>query len=116
MRCSRRRPRDLKIGVHILESRGHPVSRWPEGQPEKRCSGAATLDPMTMRAAQGRDIDRGPLLTVAQAGEFLGTGERFVRRLITERRIAYVKVGKYVRLERATLDAFVDAGRVHSQR
>jgi excisionase family DNA binding protein len=71
---------------------------------------------MTSRAAQGQDLDRGPLLTVAQAGEYLGTGERFIRRLITERRIAYVKVGKYVRLERATLDAFVDAGRVHSQR
>jgi excisionase family DNA binding protein len=71
---------------------------------------------MTMQAAKGQDVDRGPLLTVAQAGEFLGTGERFIRRLITERRIAYVKVGKYVRLERATLDAFVDASRVHSQR
>ena len=57
-----------------------------------------------------------PLLTVAQAGEYLGTGERFIRRLITERRIGYVKVGKYVRLERATLNAFVDAGRVHSLR
>ncbi len=71
---------------------------------------------MTMQAAKGQDVDRGPLLTVAQAGEFLGTGERFIRRLITERRIAYVKVGQYVRLERATLDAFVDASRVHSQR
>ncbi|MDP9428388.1 MAG: excisionase family DNA-binding protein [Actinomycetota bacterium] len=70
----------------------------------------------TTRAAQGQDLDHDPLLTVAQAGEYLGTGERFVRRLITERRISYVKVGKYVRLERATLDAFVDAGRVHSQR
>ena len=69
----------------------------------------------TMPAAHGRNADRGPLLTVAQAGEYLGTGERFVRRLITERRIGFVKVGKYVRLERATLDAFVDAGRVHSQ-
>ncbi|MGY1607673.1 helix-turn-helix domain-containing protein [Geodermatophilus sp. SYSU D00700] len=57
-----------------------------------------------------------PLLTVAQAGEYLGTGERFIRRLITERRIAYVKIGKYVRLERATLDALVDSGRVPSQR
>ncbi|PRY42169.1 excisionase family DNA binding protein [Geodermatophilus tzadiensis] len=47
------------------------------------------------------------LLTVAQAGEYLGTSERFIRRLITERRIGYVKVGKYVRLERTTLDAFV---------
>ena len=70
----------------------------------------------TTRAAQRRDVDRGPLLTVTEAGEYLGTGERFIRRLITERRIAYVKVGKYVRLERSTLDAFVDAGRVHSQR
>ena len=57
-----------------------------------------------------------PLLTIAQAGEYLGTGERFIRRLITERRIAFVKVGKYVRLERSALDALVDAGRVHSQR
>ena len=57
-----------------------------------------------------------PLLTVAQAGEYLGTGERFIRRLITERRIGYVKVGKYVRLERSTLEAFVDAGRVPRQR
>lgn len=70
----------------------------------------------TRRTAQDQGPDRGPLLTVVQAGEYLGTGERFVRRLITERRISYVKVGKYVRLERATLDAFVDAGRVHSQR
>jgi excisionase family DNA binding protein len=71
---------------------------------------------MTMRAARGQDLDRDPLLTVAQAGAYLGTGERFIRRLITARRIAYVKVGKYVRLERATLDALVDAGRVPSQR
>ncbi len=68
------------------------------------------------RAAQGQSLDRNPLLTVAQAGEYLGTGERFIRRLITERRIPFVKVGKYVRLERSALDAFVDKGRVPSQR
>ena len=74
---------------------------------------------MTSRPAHRRDRDaitRDQLMTVQQAGEYLGTGERFIRRLITERRIGYVKVGKYVRLERATLDAFVDAGRIHSQR
>ena len=68
------------------------------------------------RMIQTRHSPSGPLLSVTEAGEYLGTGERFVRRLITERRISYVKVGKYVRLERSTLDAFVDAGRVHSQR
>ena len=74
---------------------------------------------MTSRPAHSRDLDSYPryqLMTVEQAGEYLGTGERFVRRLITERRISYIKIGKYVRFERSTLEAFVDAGRVHSQR
>ena len=74
---------------------------------------------MASRSTQGSDLDAQvgePLMSVEQAGEYLGTGPRFIRRLITERRISFVKVGKYVRLERATLDAFVDAGRVHSQR
>ena len=67
---------------------------------------------MTRRAAQDEAPDRGPLLTVAQAGDYLGTGERFVRRLITQRRITYVKIGKFVRLPRSALDAFIEAGRV----
>jgi excisionase family DNA binding protein len=68
------------------------------------------------QTTEPQHFSSGPLLTDAQAGEYLGTGERFIRRLITERRIGYVKVGKYVRLERSTLDAFVDAGRVPSLR
>ncbi len=68
------------------------------------------------RITDERHFPEHPLLTVAQAGEYLGTGERFIRRLINERRISYVKVGKYVPLERSTLDALVDARRVHRQR
>ncbi len=71
---------------------------------------------MTTGAGGQQDGNRDPLLTVAQAGEYLGTGERFVRRLITERQIGYVEFGKNVRLARSTPDAFVDVGRVHSQR
>lgn len=56
-----------------------------------------------------------PLLSVAEAGDYLGTGERFIRRLIAQRRITYVKLGKYVRLQRSTLDAFIEAGRVTSE-
>jgi len=56
--------------------------------------------------------DPGQLLTIDQAAEYLSTGQRFVRRLISERRIPYVKLGKHVRLERCALDAFVAAGRV----
>jgi excisionase family DNA binding protein len=38
------------------------------------------------------------LLTVQEAGEMLNTGERFPRRLIAERRIRFVRVGRHVRI------------------
>ena len=55
-------------------------------------------------------LDR--LLTVEEAAERLGTSVRFVRRLIAERRIAYVKLGRYVRLDPADVEAFIAASRV----
>ncbi|NIH78011.1 MULTISPECIES: excisionase family DNA-binding protein [Amycolatopsis] len=51
-------------------------------------------------------------LTVEEAGEYLNTGVRFVRRLIAERRIAFHKIGVHVRLAVDDLEAFVQAGRV----
>jgi excisionase family DNA binding protein len=55
-------------------------------------------------------LDR--LLTVEEAAERLGTSARFIRRLIAERRIAYTKLGRHVRLATRDLDAFVASGRV----
>lgn len=72
------------------------------------------LRAQSARANEANGVAGDRLLTVAEAGEYLGTGERFVRRLITERRISYVKLGKYVRLQRSILDSFIDAGRVPS--
>jgi excisionase family DNA binding protein len=54
------------------------------------------------------------LLTVEEAADRLGTSVRFVRRLIAERRIAYVKVGRHVRIAEADLMGFVAAGRVEA--
>ena len=56
------------------------------------------------------------LLTVEQAAERLGTSVRFVRRLVFERRIAFVRVGRYVRIAEADLEGFIAAGRVDAQR
>ncbi|MET7398852.1 helix-turn-helix domain-containing protein [Dactylosporangium sp. NPDC005572] len=50
-------------------------------------------------------VDR--LLNVAQVAEQLGTKERFVRRLIAERRIAYVKVGTHVRIQQSVLTDYI---------
>ena len=52
------------------------------------------------------------LLTVEEAAGRLGTSLRFVRRLIAERRIAYVKVGRHVRLDPGDVEAFIVASRV----
>lgn len=72
------------------------------------------MDSQALAAAAIGGSSAGPdeLLTASQAGDYLHTGERFVRRLIAERRIPYVKLGRHVRLERSALDAFIQSGRV----
>lgn len=52
---------------------------------------------------------RGRLLAVDQAAELLGTGERFVRRLIAERRITYVHVGRHVRIPESAIEEYISA-------
>lgn len=52
------------------------------------------------------------LLSVEEAGHVLGTGVRFPRRLISERRIRFVRVGRHVRIPRSALDEFMAAGTV----
>jgi excisionase family DNA binding protein len=54
------------------------------------------------------------LLTVEEATDRLGTSVRFIRRLIAERRIAYVRIGRHVRIAEADLASFVAAGRVEA--
>ncbi len=56
------------------------------------------------------------LLTLEQAADVLGTGLRFTRRLIAERRIRFVKVGRHVRIPRSALDDFIDAATVQATR
>ena len=51
-------------------------------------------------------------LTVQEAADHLNTSVRFVRRIIAERRIAFHRVGRHIRLDVVDLDAFVAAGRV----
>ncbi|MER7463561.1 helix-turn-helix domain-containing protein [Streptomyces sp. NPDC097981] len=55
-------------------------------------------------------------LSVAQVAELLGTTVRFPRRLIEERRITYVKVGRHVRIPESAVHAFIDANTVEPRR
>jgi len=53
------------------------------------------------------------LLTVAQVAELLGTTERFPRRLIEERRITFVHLGRHVRIAESAVHAYLAANTVH---
>jgi excisionase family DNA binding protein len=59
---------------------------------------------------QGRAAER--LLTVSEVADILSTTERFPRRLIEERRIRFVRVGRHVRIPESALREFIAAGLV----
>jgi excisionase family DNA binding protein len=61
-----------------------------------------------MAGKRGTSVERH--LTVAEVAELLGTTERFPRRLIAERRIRFVRVGRYVRIPESALYEFIAAG------
>jgi excisionase family DNA binding protein len=52
------------------------------------------------------------LLTVSEAADILSTTDRFPRRLIEERRIRFVRVGRHVRIPESALREFIAAGLV----
>jgi excisionase family DNA binding protein len=50
------------------------------------------------------------LLSVAEVAKLLGTKERFPRRLIAERRIRFVHVGRHVRIPESAVAEFIAEG------
>ncbi|MFF4821802.1 excisionase family DNA-binding protein [Streptomyces sp. NPDC001312] len=56
------------------------------------------------------------LLSVQEVAEVLGTTVRFPRRLIEERRISFVKVGRHVRIPESVVREFISANTVEPHR
>ena len=52
------------------------------------------------------------LLDIAGLAERLGVGERFVRRLVKERRIPFLKIGRHVRFDVGEVEAWIRDSRV----
>jgi excisionase family DNA binding protein len=50
------------------------------------------------------------LLTVSEVADILSTTDRFPRRLIEERRIRFVRLGRHVRIPESALREFIAAG------
>jgi excisionase family DNA binding protein len=67
------------------------------------------------RAARRHPEEHRPPLDVPGAAEYLGVGERFVRRLIQERRVPHFKLGSKVRLSPEDLDHLLAQARREAQ-
>ena len=65
--------------------------------------------------ANRREITIERHLTVAEVAELLGTTERFPRRLIAERRIRFIRMGRHVRIPESAVREFIAAGLVESR-
>ena len=52
------------------------------------------------------------LLSVHEVAEILGTADGFVRRLVAERRIRFVKVGKHLRFSADAVAEYIALGTV----
>jgi excisionase family DNA binding protein len=62
--------------------------------------------------ARPRTAEVERLLTVGEVAGILATSDRFPRRLIAERRIRFVRVGRHVRIPESALREFIDAGMI----
>jgi excisionase family DNA binding protein len=72
---------------------------------------SATVRQLVIKQREGGAIVQ-RYLTVSETAAYLNTSERFVRRLIAERRIAFHHVGRHVRFAITDLDAWLAACRV----
>jgi excisionase family DNA binding protein len=91
----------------------------PVGEARPRRAGAAR-DPRTrsrsIRCARCQELrDPRALITMTDVALRLGTSERHVRRLVAERRIPLVKVGRFVRFDEHEIEHWVDDHRVASR-
>lgn len=64
-----------------------------------------------MMGERVKDSHGTPLYSPAEAAARLNVTERWIRRAIFEKRLPYVKVGRYVRIEESALDALIEDGR-----
>jgi excisionase family DNA binding protein len=82
---------------------------WQEAAPGT-VDTSALLSQLAERARGVTTAER--LMTADELAARLGATPRFIRRLVAERRIAYVKCGRLVRFEEAAVVAFIERNRV----
>jgi len=77
--------------------------------PLPSAAGGRGSDPRGLSSLGGSGTAPRPYLTTREAADYLNVNERFIRRLVSERRVRFFHVGKFVRLSTGDLDALVTA-------
>ena len=63
------------------------------------------------RSVATQDV-RERLLTKREAADRLNVGPRFIERCVDQRRIRFVRVGRFIRIPESAIDVFIDDGTV----
>jgi excisionase family DNA binding protein len=114
MNCTKHSPSrlvDVTDQTGVTSSQAAASAARPNARPERLVTLATTGANKDRRRAMAER-----LLTVQEAGEMLNTGERFPRRLIAERRIRFVRVGRHVRIPEGAIAEYVAAQTVEAVR
>lgn len=126
--CCRRLSANVVTGCHV--SYGGPErTAGRDGPHEGRCTGPIVSDGVTSRAmggalgpghressSGGMAMVKGQLLTIDEMAERLNVSVRFVRRLVDERRVPYLKIGKFIRFAEDDLETWMQAQRIETLR
>lgn len=75
-----------------------------------------TKNPGSRNAVGPTSTLRGPLLDLDAVAQVLGVTRRHMQRLVSEKRIPYFKVGRFVRFDPAELNIWLDHHRVPPER
>ena len=62
--------------------------------------------------AMTQSLDDGALMDIDDVAERLAVSPRFVRRLVEERRITFLKIGRHVRFDRSDVERWIESQRV----
>ena len=68
-----------------------------------------------MKSAEQLVLDLDPLVDKDTAARLLGVELRFINRLVSEKRITYVKVGRKVRFRISVIEPYISANTVSAR-
>ncbi|MHB8438530.1 MAG: helix-turn-helix domain-containing protein [Acidimicrobiales bacterium] len=99
-------------GTDLLRGAPRGLVSVVEGDPAAEEVSTGCSDEPRRRGRDPGGRARQRPLTLSEAASHLNVTDRYVRRLVAERRVPYLKVGRLLRFREADLDAYLESCRV----